>query len=207
MHFLTKLSLFLALTCSAGHAQAQSLSVEELRAKIDARVAAMNPYQELLADPDPARSMAAIEIMLESQDPVLMRMAIEFGLLSNAGAVRRVALEAYLKQGPTLTMELDGSVTKSESFTRILRDSWKGSQDAEGRMFTSWKVGEFDSGKGCFLFAGYGQCFVRLSADSVSIEGSGLAARLSNDGSGQLTGSATVSGTDEVIPMTIALID
>lgn len=205
MKFFASALLFAGL-CS-GPLMAQSLTVEELRAKIDQRVAAVNPYQELLADPDPARSMAAVEIMLESKDVVLERMAIEFGLLSSSPAVRRRALDAYLAAGPSLTMRLDGSKTESPSFAQLLRGSWRGSVDADGVAYTTWKVGGFDESEGCYLFEGYSQCFVKVSANGVAISGSNLSAQLQNDGSGTLSGVASLGGVTESIPITIDLVD
>lgn len=43
---------------------------------VDQQMSNLNPYQELLNNPDPARSLAAMKVMLESGDEALVRMAL-----------------------------------------------------------------------------------------------------------------------------------
>lgn len=205
MKLTTLTALFFA--ASAGSLAAQTLTVEELRAQIDKRLTTLDPYQELLADPDPARSLAAMEIMLESGDKVLMDMAIDFGLLSNSPVVRRMAFEAHLATGPSITLRLDGSVTDKPGFDNLMRGAWRGSVDGARIASTTWKVGAFDDNQGCYLFHGYNACFIKISADGVTITGSNLSAQLKNDGSGQLSGIASLNGIPEPIPVTVDIVD
>ena len=95
--------LFLAATLIplATIATAQTLTPEEISALVDKRMKELNPYQNLLNDPDPDRSLAAMQIMMESGDPDLTRMALEFGLLSPNPSVKRIAFEAWLSTGPS----------------------------------------------------------------------------------------------------------
>ncbi|MEL6574220.1 MAG: hypothetical protein AAFQ64_21460 [Pseudomonadota bacterium] len=191
--------------CSGAYSQ--SLSVEELQAQIDARVEALNPYQELLADPDPDRSMAAMDIMITSGDPILVDMAIEFGLLSSNPDVREMALNGFLATGPTLTIAFDGSVTDDSAFRRVLLGSWQGAEGENSVVYATWKIGPFNEALSCYEFDGYsGQCYMRISPGGVSLSGSNLSGQLSNDGSGQLNGTVSINAVPEPIPTTINLL-
>ncbi|MCL4674511.1 MAG: hypothetical protein KJZ59_00380 [Pararhodobacter sp.] len=197
--------LFVAL-CGTG-VLAQTQTVEQLRQQIDARVNALNPYQELLADPDPDRSLAAMEIMLASGDPVLMNMALEFGFLSNNPKVREMALTGFLTTGPSLTLEFDLSVTESEYVRRILLGVWQGAAGDNQRVYATWRVGPYNPATMCYEFHGYeGQCFLRITAAGVAVSGSDLSGQLTNDGSGQLVGSVSIGGRPTAIPMRVSLM-
>lgn len=100
-------------------ATAQSLTPEQLQAMIDQRVNQQNPYQTLLADPDPERSLAAMQIMLESGDKNLIRLGLQFGLLSPNPQVRRIAVEAYIATSPVLTLRLDGTNVKDRDYAQM----------------------------------------------------------------------------------------
>jgi hypothetical protein len=183
------------------------MPVEELRAQINARVEAVNPYQELLADPDPERSMAAMDIMIESGDPILVDMAIEFGLLASNPDVREAALRGLLATGPMLTVSFDGSVTEDTDLRHYLIGDWQGAADASQVIHATWRVGPFNPETGCYEFHGHsGQCYLRIAPGGVSLSGSGVSGQLSNDGSGQLVGSSSVRNVSEPIPTRIILL-
>lgn len=69
---------------------------------VDKRAAAADPFQALLNDPNPIRSMAAMELMIESGVPHLVRTAVDFGLLSALPEIRRAAVFGFLTTRPTL---------------------------------------------------------------------------------------------------------
>jgi len=186
---------------------AQSLSVEELRQQIDARVNALNPYQELLSDPDPDRSMAAMEIMLASDDPVLMNMAMEFGVLSNSPRVREIALASFLATGPSLTIEFDASVSEDPGLRSTLLRSWRGAEGEDQVIYATWKVGPLNPKTACYEFDDYaGQCYLRITPAGVSISGINVSGQLTNDGSGQLVGTVSISGVVAPVPTRITLM-
>lgn len=168
------LRLFLGLILAVGlisSASAQSMSVEELRKKIDERVGGLSEYQNLLNDPDPERSLAALQIMMESGDDVLERIAREHGLLSTIPAVRRATLEAFFKTGPSLeiTLKSDSIPENVLGYFRNEIGQQQGSVVSDG-AYISTKVGAFKNQDGCWVYArATAKCLVRLSESGVSI--------------------------------------
>lgn len=194
----------ITMACAAG---AQSLTPEEIQAQIDQRVQTLNPYAELLNDPDPARSLAAIQIMMESGDPDLERMAREFGLLSPSPQVQRAALEAFLATGPILSMRFDGSSVRDEDFVPRLRSRFEATVGPDKIAFWKAKVGEFDPAQGCYVYDGSSACFVTVNADGIFFSGQSYRARARIDESGSVAGSATVERVDDPVPFSIQLIE
>lgn len=150
-------------------AAAQTLSPAEIMAKVDEKAGSANEYQVLLNDPDPGRSMAAMEIMLESGDPKLQRMALDYGLFSPNKLVQYAALKAFFESLPVLRLYIDGSEVKDQDyFARSINDL-SGTVDQNKRGFATIKVGEFDPKKSCYKYIGYDSCFVRISETEVAI--------------------------------------
>ena len=190
-------------------AQEPTLSIEELNAQIDARVSNLNPYRALLNDPDPARSIAAMEIMLGSGDAALERMATEFGVLSSEPQVRRIAVEKLLSLKPVLVVKLDGSVTEDRSFAQIITSSLDGAVSPDGIGAVKVPLGEFDVGKGCYVWLNDNKyCAVSVSGDGIFVEyRNSLSASFSAIEAGEYQGFAKIYGVDEGLPATIQLID
>ncbi|MEN3165063.1 hypothetical protein WI697_23700 [Tistrella mobilis] len=197
-----------AMAMSAQTAGAQSLSPEQLRALVDKRVSALNPYQELLNDPDPARSLAAMQIMLESDDPELTRLALDFGLLSPNPSVKRTALESFLKTRPIFSIRLDGRAVKDDSYTVVIRDRWNGNVTPEKIGYWRIGVGEYSPDKRCYVNASAGnECFVTVNADGIFLTASYLNARGTIGDDGTISGSAALGAVDDPVPFTIKLLE
>lgn len=196
----------LSIVGTAAHAQ-DTLTADQLRAMVDERIAAQNPFEELLNDPDSERSIAAMEIMLESGNPTLTRMALEFGLLSTNPTVRRIAVEAYMRSKPVLTLAFDGSSLED---TRYFQSRMSGN----GAMMTPdkigyWrmKVGDYDPAQGCFLMENGSSCFVTVNSDGVIVQSTTyMTGRLTIGDTGELSGSASLYQVDP-LPLTIKLLD
>ncbi|TNF57474.1 MAG: hypothetical protein EP307_13955 [Rhodobacteraceae bacterium] len=200
-----------AMACAAAGAGAQSLTPEQLKAMIDQRVAAQNPYQELLNDPDPARSMAAMEIMMESGDAVLFRMALEFGVTAANPTVRRRAVEAFMSSGPVLTARFDGTNSKGDDFVKRIRQ-FGGNIGPDGIAFIRFDIGQYEATKQCYLWEGSDNCAVSVNADGVFLSGNfggynTVSARLALNESGELVGSSALGSVQDAIPTTIRIID
>ncbi len=202
------LPILLAIGTSVG---AQTPSPEEIAAMIDERVAALNPYAELLNDPDPERSLAAMQIMMESGDAKLTRMALEFGLLSPNPVVRRSAVEAYLKSGPILTLKFDGGDDPDANFTSTIRGNYSGATEPDNTGYWKIKVGEYSAEEGCYLHANARSgCFVTVNSDGVYFTHDQyelLAARTDVTEEGLLKGFAKIYQVAEPVPLTVQLID
>ncbi|MEO0567090.1 MAG: hypothetical protein AAF066_05120 [Pseudomonadota bacterium] len=203
---MKKLALTACFIATSTLALAQSLTPAEIAALVDQRVDTLDPYQELLNDPDPERSLAALQIMMESGDLTLTRMAMEFGVLASNPTVQRAALEAFFATLPILTFRFDGSGVKDTDFPDRIR-RYGGNLGADGIGFARFPVGDFDNEQGCYVHRGFTNCFVTTNADGVFINGSTISARLKLDGEGQLIGSATLQSVTESVPVAVRLID
>jgi len=154
---------------------AQSISVADLRAQIDARVGGLNEYQELLNDPDPARSVAAMEIMMGSGDPALVKMAKDYGIFSPSPAVRKAALDGYFSSGPVLEMRFDASTMDDFGYITRVLGPIDGSVAGNGVGFVSVKLGDWIDNKSCYSAPVYDRlfledgCFLRNSENGVSL--------------------------------------
>ena len=190
-----KILAALALSTVVSHVSAQTLSIDDLRAQIDTRVEEMNPYAELLNDPDPARSMAAMEIMLEQGDETLKRMALEFGLLSPNPQVRRAAFEAYLATKPNLTVQVDGSsVEEGEQSFRNAINYLGGTISANRKAFFLVRPGKYNAENDCFVLKNGDRCTLTSNGDGVFLSYKDAFSDYSN-GRGVLTEEGTISGT------------
>lgn len=204
--------VFLAILGLADGALSQSLTPEELEAMIDERVNAQNPYQALLADPDPERSLAAMQIMLESGDSDLTRMALEFGLLSPNPTVRRIAVEAFMATGPVLSIRFDGTESDDSDFVDVIRSTLSGTLDANGVGYAQTAVGPLSEDGSCFVDTVHGRCLVTINNDGLFLSITPgtyryVTARMVVNDSGQLEGVANLRGVSEPIPITIQLLD
>ncbi|MFG6661479.1 hypothetical protein [Sulfitobacter sp. 915] len=184
---------------------AQTLSIEDLRAQIDNRVDTMNPYAELLNDPDPVRSMAAIQIMLESGDEVLEDMALEFGLLSPNPKVRRTAFEAYLKTEPNLTVRLDGTEATKYYMNRM--DDLGAAVDSERVGYFVLPIGSYVPERECYTKRGDDICAVVSNGDGVFIYATNLKGRGTLIEDGTISGSTSLYYVKESVPFNIRLIE
>lgn len=209
----------IVLTClglACGGVMAQSLTPEQIKAMIDQRMNTLNPYQELISDPDPARSLAAMQIMLESGDKHLRRMALEYGLLSPDPAVKRAAFESYLATGPIFSIRFDGSRVKSDRFQTAVTEYWHGHMTPDRVGYWRIQVGEYHPEPNCFANTDAGdRCFVTVNSDGIfltvqSSSGAGtLNARGTIGDDGVLSGFATFLrwNVDEPTPFSIKLLD
>lgn len=205
--------VLLAITGLAEGATAQSLTPDELEAMINERVNAQNPYRTLLADPDPERSLAAMQIMLESGDSDLTRMALEFGLLSPNPTVRRIAVEAFMATGPVLSIRFDGTETDGDGFVNLIRGTLTGTLDEDGIGYARAAVGPLSEDGTCFVDMVRGKCLVTINSDGVFLSiyltwnQPYVSARMVVNDSGQLEGVASLYNVSEPIPVTIQLVD
>ncbi|WP_240989123.1 hypothetical protein [Salipiger mangrovisoli] len=175
---------------------------------IDKRMSDLNPYQELLSDPDPARSLAAMEIMLESGDENLKRMALEYGLLSPISTVKRIAFETFLKTKPIFSIRFDGANIESAQYVTRMRD-WNGTLDADGIGYWRIPVGEYHEKNRCFGEASYrpNDCFVTVNSDGIFLTPYGMNARATISDTGSVTGVASLNNVTEPVAFTIRIID
>lgn len=200
--------LVVAVFCiAAAPAFAQSLTPEQLKALVDERVNQQNPFEELLNDPDPARSLAAMEIMLESGDRDLVRMALEFGMLSTNPTVKRTAVEAYFSTKPVLSLRFDGSVTENRNLQGTLQ-RLNGTYTPEKIGYVRMQVGEYNADNRCYMLQSGNACFLTVNADGVILQNEGwISGRVVIGDAGELAGSALLYNVSDPIPLTVKLLD
>lgn len=186
---------------------AQSLTPEQLKALIDERVAAQNPFAEMLNDPDPVRSMAAMEIMLESGDDHLIGIALEFGLLSTNPSVKRTAVEAYLASNPVLTVRIDGENVENRNYPSTISQQ-KGTLTPEGIGYVRVQVGDYDPAQKCYLSVVKKECLFTSNSDGIIMSNDGwMTGRLVIGEAGVLNGSANLYNVTGAMPISIKLLD
>ncbi|WP_281968343.1 HEAT repeat domain-containing protein [Roseovarius nanhaiticus] len=185
---------------------AQTISLDELKAQIEQKVSSEDEFRTLLNDPDPARSIAAMELMMASGDPGLERMAREFGVFSSDPVVRRLAIEAWLKSGPVLNITYDGSGTESAYFKSYFQNN-KGSVDGDKRGFTSFPINGYDEANDCYVYAAGNACAMRITdvGPSVFLSDSWSPLTLGEDG--YMRGQTNLYRVDEPIPIEIPVTD
>lgn len=206
-----------ALLLFAAPAAAQSLSPEDIARMLDEEAAAPNPYAALLNDPDPARSLGAMRIMMESGDPALIEMALEFGLLSADEGVRRFAVEQHLHQEPILAVTFDGTdAAGSRALSQLVVTGMDGTVEPDGMAFGRWRVGDYSEEEECWSWEGGSTCGIVsrpegffLNGRMVNVDFDG---RLTVTDDGSLVGMVSMkrAGTTEPtpsIPVTIRLLD
>ena len=189
----------------AAGAGAQSISVEDLRAQIDERLTGLNEYEALLQDPDPARSMAAMEIMIGSGDPALERMALDHGLYSPNPAVRAAALTAFFGTMPVLEIRLDGAEVEDKDF--VVQMNKRGSVGRDKVGVWSVRVGAFDPEQACFIWHGFTNCAVRVNENSVLVNLTDNWARGALGEDGVVSGDANIDYIDDPVPFAFAVGD
>jgi hypothetical protein len=186
-------------------AAAQSLSAADILAKVESKVGGVNEYQALLNDPDPARSMAAMEVMLESGDPKLLRMALDFGLYSPNPVVQRMALDGFFGSEPILSIFFSGAEAQKEKrFGPTIKDFLKGSVDSNGVGYSAISAGKFVPEKKCYVYArDERECLASVSDSGTALIILGQVSYLKLNDSGELIGDLKLK--DVEAPVTIRI--
>jgi hypothetical protein len=203
-----------ALALVPGPIHSQSV-LDEIEAAIGSRVDELGRAEALLADPDPARRIAAMEALLESGDPAFVTMAKEVGLFSDDPRLRSAAVRAILDAGGAFRAEFSippgDDVTDIYSWLKIFNGSW--SEDLT-RGYFGFVVGPYDEDAQCWTFAearSRDSCAFRMSGEDVmtgnwSFNTSGSAIMRLND-AGALTGWFLVNGRGTPVEISIPLIN
>lgn len=206
-YMIKAISAFSGLVFLASSALAETPSPEDLLALIDAKVEAENPYRALLNDPDPRRSLAAIEVMLESGDPDLANIAIEFGLLSPNPDVQEIALRGILSSAPALALRMDGTNVENANFTRSILQWLKGSVNAENVGSAPLLIGDYNEEEKCYTRKADGACLFTLTTDGVILKiDQTVTATLALGADGVLSGEGFLYNVDVPVPMSVRLM-
>lgn len=218
MNFFDVLALSTALAL-AGQAALGQTTPDELRQQIDARSTNLDGFQQLLNDPDPRRSLAAVEGMLASGDPNLERMALEFGLTNPDPMIRATALRFHLEKLPSIAVDFDASALSEDDVGELnkILSNLGGSIGPDRLGSFSIQPGDYKDDIGCFPHASNSRiCAMRIGTGSLSLHFGGslqVAGRWANlhaDESGMLRGGVSLSyqrGPDISLPLTVRIIN
>jgi len=200
---------FSLLMASTNLASAQVLTPDEILAMVNKKVENSGPYAELLNDPDPARQLAAIEIMMGTKDAGLVTMAARAGFLSTDPDVRQKTLEGYLATGPSISIIVDGSAAESSWYESSMKEAGA-AVSPEGVAGVTYAVGDYDTEKRCYLFVGgsANDCFLQVSNAGVEATAPGSYFKLQGSLSetGTIEGFASVYNVSGGFPSTIQLL-
>lgn len=171
MSLLSKTVFSLALFLVPGVVLAE-VTAADLKAQIEARKSNLSGFQALLDDPDPANSLAAVELMLASGEPAVERMALKFGLTSPDPAIRATALKHYLLTKPAIAVDFDAAAVTEEQMPNLLNalKSLGGSIGPDKKGSFSFQAGEYSDKLGCFTLPDSERaCTLRVSDNSLSL--------------------------------------
>ena len=187
----------------ASPALGQSISASDIAGQIDSKLAGQSEYRALLDDPDPRRSRAAMQIMMESGDVDLSRMALDFGMTSTDPVVRRLALEAFLNSRPALQVTFDGRGLDGDRHFKSNLSRLGGTVSANGFGFASLRLGEWDEEKSCWLWNGATDCGARLTDAGASITILGSWSQLFLNENGDLQGETNLHNVAQPVAFLI----
>lgn len=186
-------------------AVAQSLSAADILAKVEEKVGGGNEFQALLNDPDPARSMAAMEVMLESGDAKLVRLALDFGLYSPNPVVQRMALDGFFAASPNLGIYFSGeAAAKDNSYRSNIEGQMRGSVDSKGVGFVTLKVGAYSPERQCYFHdRSDSDCFLSVTDSGVAMTLLQQTSILRLNDAGELSGEISWPNVDGVVTLRV----
>lgn len=182
---MNRFILPLVFSTFGAQAAAQSLTVEDIRAQIEAEQSQPNPYDALLADPDPVIARRAMEIMIESADPVLRDIAIEFGVNSPDPEFRHLAMLAWFKSNPRMEIVVENNGSPDQNFRSVARG--RGSEpNSQGRFIWITQITGYNAQDTCFVSGN--SCLFRHTPNGAWIWQNGVWQEIAIDNQGQLSG-------------------
>lgn len=173
-----------------------ALTPEELLSGIDAATSQADPFRKALNDPDPARSRAAVELMLASGDVKLLRMAADFAIRSPDPILQRLGVEAILSTRVPITSVVDGSSSEEiQKFADVFNRRQEGAVEPSGIGYTLVRVGDFNTKGGCFFGVGSrdDKCTVQVNADGIVITDNYLEGRFGYGEDGVMAGAVRLT--------------
>ncbi|MCF3972593.1 hypothetical protein [Paracoccus salsus] len=197
---LRSLIFLLALAVPA----AAQVTLDDLKAEVDARVSTLSTFEDALADPDPRRALAAMQIMIEKGDPDQRRLAIRSGLYSTDLAIRSTVLRAILNSEPNLIVNIEPVGEEVNQYYGRTVAQLNGTLKPDMTASIVRKIGKWDADRQCWLNSRNKDCWVTLNADVVSFYVDSWA-QLTLDKEGNLAGPANFSQT--AVMMTVPLAE
>lgn len=180
------------------------ISLDELNSAVSERVKSLASFEDALADSDPRRALAAMQIMIEQGDADQRRMAIRSGLYSTDVAVRSTVLRAIFDSAPNLIVDVKPISDKVNQYFARNVAGFSGTLRTDMSASMVRKLGAWDSEQQCWLDSIGKRCIATLNSDVVSFF-LDTWAQLALDKEGNLVGPATFSQTP--VELTIQLAE
>jgi hypothetical protein len=122
--------LLALLGATAGAAGAQKVDVDALISAIDERAGQYQKLTEILQGTDPARALAAFDVMLETGDETMREAAVSAAMSATDERLRARALWETLLRKDSITVTVDTDSLDEEA--RAALDSWIGAVSTWG---------------------------------------------------------------------------
>lgn len=178
------------------------VTLDELNAAVDERVAALSTFQDALTDPDPRRALAAMQIMIEKGDADQRRMAIRAGLYSTDLAIRATVLRAILNSNPRFVVNIAPVGDDVNQYYPRTVAGLAGTLKPDMTASIIRGVGTYDEAQGCWAGSNK-RCLANLNGDTVSLF-IDTWAQLTLDQEGNLSGPANFSQTPVTLTISLA---
>ena len=189
------------LCLTALPATPQELDIEALIGAIDERSGQYRRLIEILQGQDPARALAAFDVMLETGDKTMRETAIAAAMTATDERLRARALWETLMQKDSVTLVIDAEGLGDDA--RAALDNWIGA-------ISTWGITARTPDTQCLNLHGTGECHKDYH---LSVSGLKVDMRYSNtvqggftlNPEGILAGEVTDASSKTVYPATIQL--
>lgn len=200
--------LFLALGLP-GSAPAAPLTLDQLKARIDAEMSKGDEYAQLLNDPDPARAQAAMRVMLESGDPEMRRIALQYGVFSPDPVVRGEAVQAFFEGKPVVQVHMDGARAEADTLQRVLDFRLGVALNPEAEGVWMGKLTEIAPDGTCYKVTGWPPgCLFRAVGGTLQLQSTDARwyeVKMTDDGHLRSVVTLKGNGNDSAGPVTLSI--
>ncbi|RKT37918.1 HEAT repeat domain-containing protein [Thiocapsa rosea] len=206
--------LFVTSILLTAMSAASKMSVDEITASIEGRADEISRAQDLLANPDRNKRIAAMEALLQSGDATLVQVAKESGLTSSDPYMRAAAVKAVLDAGGNFVAEFaipieDKDLTQIYEWLSRMKGSW--SSDRRQGFYT-FAIGSYEDELKCWPFLNNKRyCALLLNGERVmtgewsfNINGHAV---MTSDETGALVGDFLVNGSGTPARIRIPLLN
>ncbi|MEO1308147.1 MAG: hypothetical protein AAFV38_09530 [Pseudomonadota bacterium] len=191
LKFAAILSAFAFIVPAPGIAQ---VTLDQLDSAMATAGDAMEAFRVRLQDPNPAKALAAMRLLIAQGDDAQRRLAIAHGFEATDPAMRLEAVRGILDAKPLLlfrwTTEND---TVNNNYKNTLK-RFSGDFESGTVSRVPIQVGDYSEEKGCWTLQMNGSCFARLNSGELSLTFTGTWAQFVLNPEGWLVGRPNISG-------------
>jgi hypothetical protein len=89
----------------------------------------------------------------------------------------------------------------------MIKVNLQGKIDADKKGYVTFKIGAYDPAQRCYVYAGFENCAISFGTNGIFLSGANVNSKLDITEDGNLIGSATLNRVDELVPITIRLLE